>query len=215
MTLAALLVVGLGLAVAAWGLRAGEKDSVLAVRTPIAKGHQIDRADLVSTSVAGVAGAIPVVDVGAVVGKTTTVDLVSGQVLTAAMVTDAPVPSTGEAVVGLALDPTRVPGAGLQAGDVVTVIAIPDGQTDGADGSATASLDEPEVLAEQAQVFEVSGETVGGSQLLVTLVVADKDAARVAAYSTQNRVAVIEAAPTEAATSAASESSDGAGADVE
>ena len=54
MTLAALLVVGLGLAVAAWGLRAGEKDSVLAVRTPIAKGHQIDRADLVSTSVAAV-----------------------------------------------------------------------------------------------------------------------------------------------------------------
>ena len=64
-------------------------------------------------------------------------------------------------------------------------------------------------------MFEVSGETVGGSQLVVTLVVADKDSARVAAYSTQNRVAVIEAAPTEALTSAASESSDSSGADVE
>jgi hypothetical protein len=156
-TLAALLVLGTGLAVAAWGLHAGEKTQVLAVGSPVAKGQMISRAQLVSISVAGVAQALPVTAIDEVVGKTATVDLVTGQVLTAAMVTDMPVPAAGQAVVGLSLDPTRVPGAGLAAGDSVTVIAVPDGEAD--NGTSTASLDAPEVLAEGAQVYDVS---VGG-----------------------------------------------------
>ena len=110
-TLAALLVLGLGLAVAAWGIQVGEKTSVLAVGQPVAKGQVIARGDLVSTSVAGVSGAIGVDRVDVVVGKTAAVDLVAGQVLTPEMATDDPVPGPGRSVVGLALDPTRVPSA--------------------------------------------------------------------------------------------------------
>lgn len=192
-TLAALLVVGLGLVVAAWGLHAGQKESVLAAGKPVAKGQVIERSDLVSTSVAGVAGSIPVAQIDTVVGKTASVDLVAGQILTAPMYTSSAVPDAGQAVIGLALDPTRVPGAGLDPGDQVDVIAVPGGDDPRAD---PAAIDAPEVLAGGAQVYDVSGATAAGGQILVTLIVEAKDAARIAAYSTQNRVAVVETAPT-------------------
>jgi hypothetical protein len=191
--LAALLVIGCGLGVAAWGLSAGDKTSVLAVGAPIAKGHVLEREDLVSVSVSGVDGAILVEHVDQVVGQAAAVDLVAGQVLTDSMVTNSPVPEEGKAVIGLALDPTRVPGAGLQPGDQVDVIAVPDGEGAPAGGKdADAELDAPEVLATGAEVYEVGGEPVAGSQVLLTLIVDDADASRVAAYSTQNRVAVVE-----------------------
>ena len=191
--MAAMLVVGTGLAVAAWGLRVGDKESVLAVGHPIAKGQLIDRADLVSTSVAGIDAAIPVAEINSVVGKTASVDLVQGQVLTSAMFTSTPVPAAGASVIGLALDPTRVPGAGLDPGDAVDVIAVPGGDDAQVD---PAALDTPEVLAAAAQVYDVGGTATAGGQVLVTLVVDAKDAARIAAYSTQNRIAVVETAPT-------------------
>lgn len=191
-TLAALLVLGTGLAVAAYVVHAGQKESVLAVAGPVAKGQVIGREDLVATSVAGVAAALSVDQVDTVVGQTAAVDLVQGQILTPAMFASSAVPAAGESVIGLALDPARVPGAGLQAGDVVDVIAVPGGDTGKED---PASLDAPEVLAKGAQVFDVGGESTAGGQVLVTLVVDAGDAARVAAYSTQNRVAVVETAP--------------------
>lgn len=190
-TLAALLVVGLGLGVAAWGLQVGDKSSVIAIGQAVAKGQVIERGDLVSKSVAGVA-AIPVADIDRVVGRTAAVDLVAGQILTPAMVAAEPVPAEGQSVVGLALDPTRVPSAGLQPGDQVDVIAVPAGE--GAQGGA-AETESPEVLAEGADVYAVGGEGTAGGQLLLTVVVDAEEAARIAAYSTQNRVAVVETAP--------------------
>jgi hypothetical protein len=195
-TLAALLVLGTGLAVAAFVLRAGEKESVVAVGVPIAKGQVIEREDLISVSVAGVAETIAVDEIDTVVGATATVDLLSGQILASAMITSSPVPRTGESVIGLALDPTRVPGAGLGPGDVVDVVAVPGG---GTGKGGRASLDAPEVLAAGAAVFAVGGESTAGGQVLVTVVVAAEDAPRIAAYSTQNRIAVVEAAPAEVA----------------
>jgi len=191
-TLAALLVLGTGLAVAAWGLNAGQKDSVIAIGDPVAKGQLIGREDLVSTSVAGVQGAIPVDQLNSVVGKTAAVDLVQGQILTSTMFTSSPIPAAGKSVIGLALDPARVPGAGLDPGDVVDVIAVPGGDATKED---PASLDAPEVLAKGAQVYDVGGKAATGGQVLVTVVVDASDADRVAAYSTQNRVAVVETAP--------------------
>lgn len=191
-TLAALLVIGAGLAVAAWGLHVGQRESVLAVGEPIAKGHVIAREDLVSTSVAGVNGAIPVAQIDTLVGKTAVVDLVDGQILTAGMVTASPVPGAGQSTVGLALDPARVPGAGLDPGDVVDVIAVP--ATDTAQNDPTA-LDTPEVLAKGAEVYSVEGAAASGGQVLVTLIVDASDSGRISAYSTQNRIAIVETAP--------------------
>lgn len=190
-TIAALCVIGTGLAVAAWGLNAGQKEAVLVVGKPVAEGQVIAREDLITASVSGVAGAIPVSEIDDVVNQTAVVDLVEGQLLTSEMFATAVVPATGQATVGLALDPSRVPGAGLEPGDVVDVIAVPGG--DGARDDPT-SLDTPEALADGAVVFDVEGVATAGGQVLVTLIVDATDAARVSAYSTQNRVAVIETA---------------------
>lgn len=196
--LAALLVIGTGLAVAAYGLNAGKKASVLAVGESIAKGQVIERDNLVSVSVSGVANTIPVSDIDKVVGKTAAVDLVEKQVLTGAMVTSTPTPGVGESSIGLSLDPTRVPAAGLEAGDTVSVVAVP-----GADASGTGSkdvesaIDSPEVLADDVLVYAVDGETTANGAVFLTLVVPAEDAARIAAYSTAGRVAVIETAAAE------------------
>lgn len=183
-------MVGSGLAVAVWGLNAGQKESVLGVRDTVAKGQVIERDDLVSKSVAGLDDAIPVTDVATVVGQTASVDLVPGQVLSFAMLTSDPLPAAGQATVGLSLEPSRVPGAGLVAGDTVDVIAVPpNGQGKDVD------LDSPMTLARDAQVYAVGGESTAGGLVLVTLVVPAQDAAQISAYSTQNRVAVVEKAP--------------------
>lgn len=195
MVLAALLVLGSGLAVAAWGLHAGQKTSVLVLTTPVAKGQVIERDDLASRAVAGVTDAIGVEDAETVVGQTAAVDLVVGQILTSAVVTSDPLPGPGESMIGLALDPTRVPGAGLEAGDQVDVIAVPAGGNQSGDQDDT-SLDAPVLLTTEAQVFSVGGEAAAGGLVLVTLLVDESDASKVAAYSTQNRVAVVETAPT-------------------
>lgn len=196
-TVAALSVLGTGLAVAAWGLHAGQKESVLALGEPVSKGQVIARDDLVTTSVSGVSGAIPVSEINTVVNQTAAVDLVDGQILTSQMFAASAVPASGEATVGLALDPARVPGAGLHPGDVVDVIAVPGGDTAQKD---PAALDTPEVLAADASVYSVEGAATAGGQVLVTLVVDAADAARISAYSTQNRVAVVETAPAGAET---------------
>ncbi|MFE6510277.1 SAF domain-containing protein [Nocardioides sp. NPDC057764] len=188
---AGLLVLVLALAGAAWGMTAGDKASVLAVGKPVAKGHTISREDLVSTAVAGPKATIPVEDVNSVVGKTAAVDLVEGQILTEAMVTSDPVPAEGESLIGLALDPARVPGSGLAAGDSVDIVAVPAAEQAQADAEA---LDSPTVLADAAQVYDVAGAATSGGQVLVTVVVDDSDSARIAAYSTANRVAVVETA---------------------
>lgn len=191
-TVAALSVLGTGLAVAAWGLHAGQKESVLAIGGPVAEGQVIARNDLVSTSVSGVSGAIPVSEINTVVNQTAMVDMVDGQILTAEMFAASAVPAAGQATVGLALDPARVPGAGLDPGDVVDVIAVPGGDSAQQDPEG---LDTPEALAEGASVYSVGGAATAGGQVLVTVIVDAFDAARVSAYSTQNRVAVVETAP--------------------
>lgn len=194
-TLAALLVLGFALATAYLVARAGEKVSVLSVGTAITKGHVIERGDLVSVAVSGVAGAVPVEQTNDVVGKTATVDLVRGQVLTGAMVSTTPTPATGQSTVGLALDPTRVPSSGLNPGDIVDVIAVPNSEAGGgAAGTGAASLDHPTVLARAATVYAVQGLATDGGKVLLTVVVDRREAGPVAAYSTSDRVAVVEVA---------------------
>jgi hypothetical protein len=190
--LAALLVLGFALATANLVTRAGDKVSVLSVGTPISKGHVIERADLVSVAVSGIVGAVPVAATDVIVGKTATVDLVKGQVLTEEMVTTIPTPATGQSTVGLALDPTRVPSSGLDAGDIVDVIAVPNSDTGGGGGRAT--LANPTVLARAATVYAVQGFATDGGKVMLTVVVDTREAGPVAAYSTSNRVAVVEVA---------------------
>ena len=190
--LCAFLVVASALAVVAWGLRIGQREAVVAVAQPVTKGHVIERSDLTDASVAGVSGVIPLEEIDSVVGKAAAVDLLAGQTLTTAMVASDIVPTAEQATVGLALDPDRVPAAGLEAGDFVGIVAVPgDSKTEVLD----SDLDRPTLLADAAEVFEVGGEATSGGEVLVTVIVDAADAGRISAYATQNRVALVEVAP--------------------
>lgn len=193
-TVAVLLVVGFALAGALLYINAGQKVSVLAVGAqPVPRGHVITRSDLVSVSESGVRGAIPVDQVNAVVGKTATVGLVPGQMITDQMMSVRAVPARGQALVGLSLDPSRVPSAGLAAGDVVNVVAVPSGS--GGTAVAKNALESPRLLARGASVYNVRGSSAAGGTMLVTVVVDASESGRLAAYSTNNQVALVETAP--------------------
>jgi len=190
-TMAALLVVGFGLATGIAVTRAGDKTSVVTVAAAVPKGHQIERSDLSSTAVSGVTEAIAAKDLEQVVGSVAAIDLVAGQVLLQGMTTDSVVPAAGESLVGFALDASRLPVVGLETGDLVRVVAVPSGQAGGDAG--TVDLDTPPVLTENAVVYSMRGVADGGA-IEVTLVIANEDANRVAAYGTAGRVALIEVA---------------------
>lgn len=164
----------------------GDTASVLAVREQIAQGQTIDREDLISKQVAGVDNAVAVENADAVVGKTAAVDLLAGQVVTTSAFTDDPVPGPGRALVGLSLKPSQMPGAGLEAGDLVRVISVP-----AADGSATPD-GEAEVLSSSAQVYSVTGgANAEGAAKVVTVIAADGEAGRLATYGAAGQLAVV------------------------
>lgn len=184
---AALMIVGSAL-VGAVVFTSGTQD-VVAVRDPVTAGQPIERDNLITTSVSGVEGAIETSSVESVIGGHAAVDMVAGQIVTEQMVTDDPAPGRGEAGVGLLLDMSQMPSAGLLAGDVVDVIAIPGG-----DNAATNedALDAPTILARSAKVQAVTDERSEGTRWAVSLIVDSEDAARVAAYSASGRVAVVQ-----------------------
>lgn len=186
-SLAALLVVASGLGVAAWGLRAGDRVSVIGIGRDIPMGQEIQRADLVSLSVAGLPGTIPIADLDRVVGRVAGTDLVRDQVLTPALLADGSVPATGESTVGLALAPNRVP-SGLEPGDRVDVVSVPSADA----GGDAAALDAPEILTAAAVVLSVDDVGSVDGQRFVTVIVGADAAARVATYSAQGLVAVFE-----------------------
>lgn len=191
---AALMIVGSAVAAAVLVDRAGQTQEVLAARVSVAEGHTITRDDLVTKRVAGIADSFAVSEANSLVGTTAVVGVVPGQIITEQMVTESPTPAAGESLVGLNLDPSRAPSAGLEAGDHVTVVAV----TSGENGANADELEAPPVLATDARVFEATGSAVEGGGVLITLVVAEADAVRISAYSTAGRVAIVEtAAPAE------------------
>lgn len=168
-----------------WTQKSGQTD-VVAVNQSIAPGTTIQRTDLRSESVSGVPGAIPVADVDSVIGKTTTVGLVSGQVVPSSALTTQPVPGPGQRKIGLLLDSTRTP-AGLQPGDVVEVLeAPPTGDPNG----SPQTLANPQVLVSSAQVYSASPGDGGATRL--ALLVPSSSANRVAEYEAAGRVTVVQ-----------------------
>jgi hypothetical protein len=159
---------------------------VLTVATAIPAGHVVSRGDLTTSSVSGVAGAISAVDLDRVVGTSAAVGLVPGQVLTGAMLTRNAMPPTGQRVVGVQVDATRAP-AGLGAGDVVTILAVPPA----GDASDLRTLESPKILANSASVLAVDG--IEGARTRISLVIDEGAANRVATFGAAGRVALVQA----------------------
>lgn len=195
---ATLLVLLGSIAAAGWFWQnKGDQVEVLVARVSVPAGAVVERDDLATAEVSGVAGAIPVGELDDVLGLTAAAPLTPGQVLISDMVTTEAIPAAGQRVVGLELDATRTP-AGLVPGDVVLVIAVP---TSG-DAGEVAALGDPEVLADAATVHDVTPVQGGGTR--ISLVGPEGSANRVAAFGAAGRVALLQqplgaADPTDAA----------------
>jgi hypothetical protein len=188
MLLALLLIVGCALGAAVAFARAGDTTSVVVMNDSVARGQTISREDLTTTRVSGVDDAIPADQLEDLVGRTATVDLLPGQIVLEAASTADPIPAPGEALVGVALEPSQVP-ADLGPGDSVLVLAAPEeGANPDPDGAELT----------KGQVYSLSDTDVvgsGGGVEQVTLIVPESESANVALYASADRIVLVETAP--------------------
>jgi len=181
------LVLACAVTVALLYARAGGKVSVIVMARPVAVGHTITRDDLATAQMSG--DTIPAYAGGhmsEVIGKTAAVGLVTGQVLSPAMLTTRPPTPAGDVVVGVSLKPGQFPADGIAAGDMVMVILLLAPSVSG--GSNAASVLDPSAQVVDAQTMPDSGGAVA------SLLIPRAEAAQVAQASSAGLVAVAQVA---------------------
>lgn len=182
--LAVLLMAGCAAIAGALVLGADDRTEVVVAARDIPAGTQITEEDVAAGELAGSGvAAISGADADALLGQTATTAIPAGALLHADMVARAPTPGAGLQAVGVALAPGRLP-AELAAGRDVVVQLVPAGVDAAAGGEAPAGS----VLVSSAEVLSVTADPSGS--WLVSLAVADEDAADVSAAAAVNRVAV-------------------------
>jgi hypothetical protein len=181
------LIVGLAAVGAYLYSQAGKKVPVVVVTTDVPAGHKIQRGDLSTVQVAGSVTAIGGANLNSVIGKTAVVELLPNTLLQRSMVTSAPALDSSAAQVGVAVTPGQIPANGLDPGDTVEVLQLPQKNT----ASAGASIPAPTVLADSATVYSSTSDPSRSGGTLLTLVVPKSAAAAVAAASNAGLVALI------------------------
>lgn len=113
-----------------------KRQAVLTVARPVAAGDLLTRDDLqtVKVSTSSSAGFVAAKDLDRIVGRTAAVPLVAGSVLAPGQLGSASGLESGQAAVGLLLDPGRFP-PGLRSGDRVAVVSAPTGPLPTGDGT--------------------------------------------------------------------------------
>jgi hypothetical protein len=185
--LAIVLIVGLAAVGAYFYSQAGKKVPVVVVTIDVPAGHKIQRADLSTVQVAGSVTAIGGANLNSVVGETAVVELLPNTLLQRSMVTSAPALDSSTAQVGVAVTPGQIPADGLNPGDTVEILQLPQKNT----ASVTASIPAPTVLADSATVYSSTSDPSQSGGTLLTLVVPKSAAAAVAAASNAGLIALI------------------------
>ncbi len=182
--LALVLIVGLAGGGAYLYSSAGSKTPVVEVVRQVQVGQALQRADLTTIDVSGPVTAFGGARLEELVGRRAAVTLVPHTLLQKAMIAQGQTLQTGQAQVGVAVTSGQIPADGLEPGDVVRVLRLPD------KNAAGASV--PAVLAARATVFSsVPDPTTNGSTLL-TLVVLDANSNQIAAASGAGLVALVK-----------------------
>lgn len=134
------------------------RQAVLAVARPVAAGNVLTRDDLRTIKVSADTGAglVAARDVNRIVGRTAAVPLVAGSLLAPGHLGSASGLDSGQAAVGLLLEPGRFP-PGLRAGDRVAVVSAPTGPLPAV--ASTLRLGTG-VVEDVAPAAGTSGETV-------------------------------------------------------
>lgn len=182
---AALLLVALG-SLGVWFVVSNLRDTVavVALRNDVPRGATITAQDLTTVDInpEPALRTVPASQLAQLVGKRAAVDLPAGVLLPPAAVADTITPPAGKSVVGLALDPGQMPAIELKVGDKVRIISTPKDQDDPPTNAPAVTVT-AEVVSSTA--------LADTSKTRVDVLVSEQDAAKVAAISATNRVALI------------------------
>lgn len=116
------------------------------------------------------------------VGKIATADLAAGALLAPGQIGDVTPPSTGQALVVVAVPASRIPAIGLRPGDSILVVSTPAAQADVPAGQP-ASV--------PATIVRVGVPDADSSLTPIDVVVAASDGPTVAARAATGRVAIV------------------------
>jgi len=184
---AALLVIGFGLAGAELYLAGTQRVSVLVVRSAIPEGSPLTASDL------GVVQLVPGPGVGwvaateeaQVVGRVASVPLLAGQLLTPASIATGPDLPRGDATVGVTVGADQAPVAQLAPGAEVEVVAT------GGQGTAAPRAGASLATGVLVTVADVGTSGSSGSGAAVSIAVPSADAAAVAAAAASGNVSLV------------------------
>lgn len=179
---AVLLIVGGAAAAGLLAVRADARVPVLVLAQDVAAGQRITDDALATTPVAQEGTLlVPASQRDLVVGQFARVSLTAGQLLDTAMLAPTGVLQPGKVAVGASLAAGRVPASGLQAGDVVQLVLVADGNG--------------EVLVPDALVSSVTtpatGTTGATGAATATFIVAEDEGARVAGVAAEGQLAAV------------------------
>lgn len=179
--LAVLLIVGGAAAAGLLALRADERVEVLVAANDIAAGTAITEDDLTTVPVAAEGTQlIPATQSGLLAGRYARTSIAAGQLIDSTMLSTSAPLQPGLVAVGASLAAGRMPASGLQAGDVVQLVRVADG--------------EGEVLVGDARVSSYRATESGGigsAAATVSFIVPERDGATVAAVAAASELAVV------------------------
>jgi hypothetical protein len=183
------LVAGGGAVAAATTMAAGDRVAVLSVARSVDAGTAITAADLGEARVAEdpELRPIPASQREDVIGQVAGVDLRPGTLLTRSQLSPVAIPAAGQALVGLALEPGKLPARPLQRGDRVLAVLTP-----GDASVAQSTAGQPGTVAATRSAVVVSSGTVGpDGTVAVDVVVNEADAAGLAADGAAGRISLV------------------------
>lgn len=164
----------------------GPSQEYLAVAQDVPVGAQITSSDLRVVRLNASPGLAPISisEVNQVVGAYAAVPLSAGSLVTMDQLTAEAVPGPGEQMVAVTLPRDRLPERILRAGDQVHLVATTGSGLADQDPDAT-----PRTFA--AEVHDVQTASDRGIDLVVTLLVDERDGATIASLAAAGRVAVV------------------------
>lgn len=183
--LGVLLVAGSALTFAVLGGSSGNGTRALALAADIAAGEVLTE-DLLTTVDVDTTGGVTILRaeyLDRVVGRTAVIGLPAGTLVTEDLFSDSSALAQNEALVGVPLQASALPVAGLRSGDAVMVVRTPS-PSDPSDAVTPAVW--------RATVFGVaSAASPSGDVKVVTLKVDPRDAPGIAAAAATDRVRLI------------------------
>jgi hypothetical protein len=189
MSLGVVLVV-LG-ALGAWkyvGSAAGDTRAYLAVFRPVQQGVQVTRDDLQIVHITPVAGLTPVdADlVNSVVGKYASTTLTPGSLITMDELTSTSSPGPGQGVIGLDLKRPYRPNRAMRPGDHLLLVEVNPN-----DPNFTQDVQRSGSLATFSGTVAGSSEIFPTGDQVVDVIVATADAPAIAAFASQQQIAIV------------------------